>query len=31
MEQVTLTEDEEERKRLLSSFACFQAPWILQS
>ncbi|XP_076633175.1 aminopeptidase N [Colletes latitarsis] len=30
-EQVTLTEDEEERKQLLSSFACFQAPWILQS
>ncbi|XP_017760660.1 PREDICTED: thyrotropin-releasing hormone-degrading ectoenzyme-like [Eufriesea mexicana] len=30
-EKVTFTEDEEERKRLLSSFACFQAPWILQS
>ncbi|XP_054011333.1 aminopeptidase N-like [Hylaeus anthracinus] len=31
MEQVTLIEDEEERKHLLSSFACFQAPWILQN
>ncbi|CAL7933659.1 unnamed protein product [Xylocopa violacea] len=31
MEKVTSTEDEEEKKRLLSSFACFQAPWILQS
>ncbi|KAF3425145.1 hypothetical protein E2986_06415 [Frieseomelitta varia] len=30
-EKVTSTEDEEERRRLLSSFACFQAPWILQS
>ncbi|KZC13130.1 Thyrotropin-releasing hormone-degrading ectoenzyme [Dufourea novaeangliae] len=30
-ERVTLIEDEEERKRLLTSFACFQAPWILQS
>ncbi|XP_017797944.1 PREDICTED: aminopeptidase N-like [Habropoda laboriosa] len=29
-EKVALTEDEEERKRLLSSFACFQAPWVLQ-
>ncbi|XP_076764436.1 thyrotropin-releasing hormone-degrading ectoenzyme isoform X2 [Xylocopa sonorina] len=31
MEKVTSVEDEEEKKRLLSSFACFQAPWILQS
>lgn len=30
-EMVTLTQDEEEKKRLLSAFACFQAPWILQS
>ena len=30
MERIKLTEDEEEKKRLLSSFACFQTPWILQ-
>ena len=30
-EKITVVEDEEEKKRLLSSFACFQAPWILQS
>nr|XP_012138974.1 PREDICTED: thyrotropin-releasing hormone-degrading ectoenzyme-like isoform X1 [Megachile rotundata] len=30
-EMVTATEDEEEKKRLLSAFSCFQAPWILQS
>ncbi|CAK9797807.1 Thyrotropin-releasing hormone-degrading ectoenzyme [Anthophora plagiata] len=30
-ERVTSTEDEEEKKRLLSSFACYQAPWVLQS
>nr|XP_034185572.1 aminopeptidase N-like [Osmia lignaria]XP_034185573.1 aminopeptidase N-like [Osmia lignaria] len=30
-ERITLTEDEEEKKRLLSAYACFQAPWILQS
>ncbi|CAK9832931.1 Thyrotropin-releasing hormone-degrading ectoenzyme [Anthophora retusa] len=30
-ERVSSTEDEEEKKRLLSSFACFQAPWVLQS
>ncbi|XP_033365895.1 thyrotropin-releasing hormone-degrading ectoenzyme-like isoform X1 [Bombus vosnesenskii] len=30
MERIKSTEDEEEKKRLLSSFACFQTPWILQ-
>ena len=30
-EKVTSIDDEEERRRLLSSFACFQAPWVLQS
>ncbi|XP_076290267.1 thyrotropin-releasing hormone-degrading ectoenzyme isoform X2 [Lasioglossum baleicum] len=30
-QRVSVVEDEEERKRLLTSFACFQAPWILQS
>ncbi|XP_026673988.1 thyrotropin-releasing hormone-degrading ectoenzyme-like isoform X2 [Ceratina calcarata] len=30
-EKIRSTEDEEERKRLLSSAACFQAPWVLQS
>lgn len=30
-ERVLSTEDEEEKKRLLSAFACFQAPWVLQS
>ncbi|XP_076648380.1 thyrotropin-releasing hormone-degrading ectoenzyme isoform X2 [Halictus rubicundus] len=30
-QRVSVIDDEEERKRLLTSFACFQAPWILQS
>ncbi|XP_061932961.1 uncharacterized protein LOC107993193 isoform X4 [Apis cerana] len=30
-EKLSSTADEEEKKRLLSSFSCFQASWILQS
>lgn len=30
-EKLSSTVDEEEKKRLLSSFSCFQASWILQS
>ncbi|XP_076226319.1 thyrotropin-releasing hormone-degrading ectoenzyme isoform X1 [Nomia melanderi] len=30
-QRVAMLEDEEERKRVLKSFACFQTPWILQA